>query len=158
MASSHSIKLRLIALLVVATFCFQEIAWAAPQTALSAPVQAGIDPASVEVPFQFVTLKEFHKGTSGKLVIHIQDAHSNLSGQQNLANALERLMEEAGTPLVLVEGADRDVTLDEVRESVDPKEWRIAAKRFLYDGAISGEEYLNLTSDRPMRIIGVEQR
>jgi len=114
------------------------------------------DPTRLSLPFDHVFLKEIYRGTSDRLIIHIQDAHSNLSGQQHLAGALDHFMKKYGIHLVLVEGADRDVTLTKVKNMADKKEWEIAAKRFLYDGLISGEEYLNLVSDHPMKIIGIE--
>ncbi len=116
------------------------------------------DPLHLNIPFENVTLKESYKGTNGKLVIHIQDAHSNYSGQMHLAKGLAHLMDEHSINLVLAEGSSVDVTLDEIRKIATPKQWKVAAKRFLMDSVISGEEYLNLTSDRSMTILGIEDQ
>jgi hypothetical protein len=159
--------------LVAVCFLFQEAAFAVPGApgAGPAPVPAAPasaasaalplsrliqDPAQIPIPFDAVTLQEVHAGTSGKLIVHIQDAHANLSGQQSLAKAVEHFVAKYGIEVVLVEGADRDVTLDEVRKLAPLKEWSVIARRFLYEGIISGEEYLNLTTEHPMRLRGIE--
>ncbi|MBP9733312.1 MAG: hypothetical protein KBD07_02930, partial [Candidatus Omnitrophica bacterium] len=147
-------------------FVMQEAVWAAPMSAAAAqpmplPPPMAIsqfinDPARINMPLEHVTVQEIHPGTNGKLIIHIQDAHANLSGQQSLAKALDKLLSQYDLRLVLVEGSARDSSLDEIRKLAPLKEWSIIARRFLYEGIISGEEYLNLTTEHPMKIIGVE--
>ena len=154
---------RILALLLIGTFLLQQASWAAPLQGASAvsPQPAVLpfaaeNPAGIAVPFEFVTLKEIHPSKNGRLIIHVQDAHANLSGQENAAGALESLMKAYGISLVFVEGGDRDVTLDDIRKMAPAEGWKIAAKRLLYEGIISGHEYLSLVSDQPLRLIGVE--
>lgn len=146
-------------------FLTDTLAWSSPSSASSefsppavhVPIHQVINnPSGLAVPSQFVTLKEFHKGTNGKLLIHIQDAHSNYSGQMNMAKALEQMMRQTGMEVVLVEGGDQEVTLNETKKIADSSVWKIAANRLLLQGVISGEEYLNLTSDLPIRLLGIE--
>src|SRR5687768_7479377 len=117
MSKTFSLKLRLIASLIAGVFLLQEVVWAAPGGPVLSVSQTPADPAKIDIPFEFASLKEIHQGRSGKLIVHIQDAHSNLSGQENLARSLDRLMAKTGSSLVLVEGADRDVSLESVRKS-----------------------------------------
>lgn len=170
MRAYYKNHIRLIASLAIAALAVQDIAWAAPGSGLSAqnpvansaapgrlPIAGFIaNPSQLSIPLEAVTLQEVHAGTNGKLIIHIQDAHANLSGQQNLAKALEQLLAQYDLKTVLVEGSSRDSSLDSVRKLAPLKEWKIIARRFLYDGIISGEEYVNLTTDRDMKILGVE--
>ncbi len=124
------------------------------------------DPSKIQIPFEYCTVKEMHsaksgstsggKGQNSKLFILIEDAHANYSGQMSLAGILNHFMTHHGMSLVLSEGSSKDSTLDEVRKIADSKTWKIAAKRFLMDGVLKGEEYLNLTSDHPMKIRGIE--
>ncbi|MBF0254441.1 MAG: hypothetical protein HQL11_04885 [Candidatus Omnitrophica bacterium] len=114
------------------------------------------DPASVTLPLENVMLKSVHEGNNGRFFVHIQDAHANLSGQTNLAATLDYLMTAYGLKLVLVEGSSRDVTLDEVKSVVPAGERPSMARKLLFEGIISGEEYLNLTSDHDMSIRGIE--
>jgi hypothetical protein len=160
--------IRLISAVVMTCFVMQEVALAAPMSVAAAPPmplpppmaisQFINDPARIDMPLEHVTVQEIHPGTNGKLIIHIQDAHANLSGQQSLAKALDKLLTQYDLRLVLVEGSARDSSLDEIRKLAPLKEWSIIARRFLYEGIISGEEYLNLTTEHPMKIIGVEYR
>ncbi|MCA9396402.1 MAG: hypothetical protein KC649_04455, partial [Candidatus Omnitrophica bacterium] len=150
---------------VLSIFLLQTLAWSAPAQAPSIPSASLIqipvseiirNPAKLPIPSEHATLKEFHVGNNGKLIIHFQDAHSNYSGQLNMAKALETMMKQTGIDVVFVEGADQEVTLRETKKVTDQKTWGVAANRLLLQGIISGEEYLNLTSDLPVRLMGME--
>ncbi len=163
-------KLRVISILTLLSFAAHDAAWAAPglsapapaaSAAMTAPAPIGqfiATPQQLDIPLDAVTLQEVHAGTNGKLIIHIQDAHANLSGQQSLAKALDHLMSRYDLQVVLVEGSARNSSLTEIRKLAPLKEWKIIARRFLYEGIISGEEYLNLTTEHPMKILGIEYR
>jgi hypothetical protein len=157
--------LRAVAVLIILTFTAQEFSYANPELGTLTPPHAVPvaslseviqNPSKLDVPFDFATLKEFHAGTNGKLIIHIQDAHSNYSGQMSLAKTLDRFMSIYDQNLVLTEGASKDVTLTPLKSLADKKNWNIVARRFLQDGVIAGVEYLNLTSDHSIHIRGVE--
>ncbi len=149
-----------------------ELAWAGPDVfsaGSAVPIRSDsaakpfsvtipTDISRLQVPLEHTTLKEFHQGTNGKLIIHIQDAHSNLSGQKSLAGALDEMMTRYGVELVLVEGSSTDVTLDPLKKIGTRDQWKRAANRLLYEGLISGEEFLNLTTDHPMKLIGIESQ
>ncbi|MFT7638081.1 MAG: hypothetical protein ACI9Y8_001872, partial [Candidatus Omnitrophota bacterium] len=159
-----SITYKGIALGISILFGLEQLAMAAPvasvQVVQATPFPSAQDiiqnPSRIDIPFEYGTLKEVHKGTNGKLIIHIQDAHANLSGQKNLAKILDKLMGEYDINTVLLEGGDRDVTLDAVKKITDKKTWKIIANKFLFESIITGAEYLNLTSDHPMKLIGIE--
>jgi hypothetical protein len=114
------------------------------------------DPSLIDIPFEHVTLREARKGTNGKLIIHIQDAHANYSGQKSLAKALGFYMDAYGVQTVLTEGGDRDVTLDPLKKFLNQKDWLIVANKMLLENLITGSEYLNLTSEHPMKLMGIE--
>jgi hypothetical protein len=149
--------IKTIALILLLSFGMEELGFAQLGELSGLPKARGLDPSSLHIPLDFVTVKEIHKGSSGKLIIHLQDAHANTSGQLNLAAALDGLMASHKISLVLVEGSSGDVTLDEAKKIIPKKTWQKAAKRFLLDGILSGEEYLNLTTDHPMRLRGIER-
>ncbi|MBI4353455.1 MAG: hypothetical protein HY593_06000, partial [Candidatus Omnitrophica bacterium] len=114
------------------------------------------DPSRLEVPFEFVALREVYKGTNGKLIIHLQDAHTNFGGQKNLAYALGALVKRYGISTAFVEGGDRDVSLDQLRPLASKKTWELLAQRLLYDGILTGPEVLSLTSSLSLKLQGVE--
>jgi len=67
-------------------------------------------------------------------------------------------MKRYGISLVLIEGGSQDANLDAVRGKAPADVWKKVARRFLSEGKIAGEEYLNLTSDIPMQTIGIERQ
>lgn len=99
---------------------------------------------------------ETFKGTNGRTIIHIQDPHSNLSGQKSLAAAVRDIAARGEIRLIMVEGSARDASLDEIRDLASPPTWSIIARRLLYEGDISGEEYVSLTTELPIKIMGIE--
>ncbi len=68
------------------------------------------------------------------MIIHLQDAHCNYSGQENLAHTLDFLMNKYKVSLVLVEGSSMDATLTALREAL-PKAMIVSI------AAVSPEEY-----------------
>ncbi|MFT5207308.1 MAG: hypothetical protein ACI9CF_001060 [Candidatus Omnitrophota bacterium] len=160
--SKYKSTIRVLSLILIICFSILEIAQANPMPAPSQliaklNIQEVIkDPSRLQIPFEHCTVKEVYKGSGDKLIIHIQDAHANLSGQQNLAKTLDYLMTRYDIPTVLVEGSSIDATLSKVRGIMPKKDLGIAAKQLLYHSIISGEEYLNLTSEHDMQILGIE--
>src|SRR3989344_7658447 len=98
MAKSHKSIIKLVSAVLVMTFFIQELSLAAPSEGVmpllgvSKPIDIiAQDPTLFQAPSQFVTMREVHQGTNGTFIIHIQDAHTNLSGQQNMAAALDEI-------------------------------------------------------------------
>lgn len=156
-------SLRAISFFVLMVFGLEQIALASPMPQSNTPVVniaslADIlrEPEKLNIPFQNVSLKEIHKGGNQKLVILIEDAHANYSGQMSLAVALEHFMTTYGIKLILSEGSAEDSTLTDIKQITDSRTWKIAARRFLMDGIIKGSEYVNLTTDLPIQIRGIE--
>ena len=87
MKRSHSLLLRTVSLVLVTTFVIQDLGMASSGVLVfrttKSPVQEALkDPSFLEAPSEFAVLKEAFKGQNDKpLIIHIQDAHSNFSGQ-----------------------------------------------------------------------------
>ena len=149
------------AILVITSFIAQDISWAAPMDSIANPGIIPLkaisdDPTRFEAPLDYVVMKEVHKGNNGTFIIHIQDAHSNFSGQENLANALSQIIKRYGVELVLVEGGDTNGSLSPLKQLALPDVVKRAAKSLLLESQITGEEYLSLVSDLPMKISGIE--
>ncbi len=122
------------------------------------PLQKQIDPLNIEIPEQYGTIIETHRGSRGKLIVHIQDAHANYEGQKNVANILEALIKDYDLGLILLEGklTDRDFTY--IRERAPLEERIQKADKLLKEGVINGVNYLNIASDYPMAIQGIEDK
>ncbi|MBI4336085.1 MAG: hypothetical protein HY589_05465, partial [Candidatus Omnitrophica bacterium] len=127
--------------------------------AYAATANAGVDVASVTVPEQYGSVAEVYTdGTNGKTIIHIQDAHVNYEAQKNLAGLVEHLIKNYGVKLILVEGGSRNDSLSYLREKAPVETRELVAEEFLRAGRITGEEYLDIVSDYPMLLWGVEDK
>jgi hypothetical protein len=102
-------------------------------------------------------IKEAAQG-SGKLIILIQDAHVNYEAQKNISGIIDGLAKRYGLKLILVEGGDGDVSLTDLREKTYPEARNKIAESYLKSGLISGEEYLDIVSDYPLILWGVENK
>lgn len=91
-----------------------------------------------------------------KLVFLIEDPHANLGGQKNLAELIRRISTRYGIHEVFVEGGSGDVTPTPLKEIGSQKIWSQIAEHELVRGNISGEEYLSLASNLPLKLTGAE--
>jgi len=115
-----------------------------------------LDPAIVTIPSEFGTVKETYKGTNGKLIVHIQDAHTNYNAQKNEAGIIEHLINNYKLKLVLLEGGTRDDNIDFLRQYASAQKRVEVAEKHLKKGAINCAEYLDLAADYDLDLQGVE--
>lgn len=94
----------------------------------------------------------------GRQVIHILDAPVNYGGQKAMVEVLRYVMKQWSVPLVLVEGGSGDVSLSYLREYGSPKKRLEVGEKYLREGIISGEEYLDVVSDEPLALVGVDDQ
>lgn len=115
---------------------------------------------NLQIPSQFGTIKEVFEapqaGRPGPAIIQIQDAHCNYEAQKNLAQILDYLAREKKLRLIMVEGGSGDVSLSFLRDFADKKAREEVAEKYLRDGKISGEEYLDIVSDHNLELFGIE--
>lgn len=119
---------------------------------------SAIKPGEIKIPPEYGRVTEVFDSGGDKLVVHIQDAHTNYEAQKNSAFILEDLINKHGLYLILVEGGSRDVSLNQYRERAPLEERKKTADEALKEGTIAGEEYLNIASDYPMKLQGIEDR
>ena len=148
-----------VAALLAVLISGEALASGAPSISPNTPltlVEITREPLRLSLPGEHALLKEAFAGTNGKLIIQIEDPHANLSGQEHLAGTLDWLQSHYRLPLVLVEGGVSDCSLDALKGLAPAPEVARAAKSLFLKGQLTGEEYLNLTSERPMQLWGVE--
>lgn len=115
----------------------------------------------MRIPSEYGTVKEVsdaQPATQGaeRMIIHIQDAHCNYEAQKNLAKVLDYLAKEHNLKLIMVEGGSGNVSLSFLRAYSDKKTREEIADKYLQRGKISGEEYLDMTSDYNLELYGIE--
>jgi len=92
-----------------------------------------------------------------KVILHIQDIHTNYEAQKNMSKIIEALIKDKGLKLIMVEGGWGDVSLSYLRDYADKERRLEVAEEYLKEGKISGEEYLDIISDYDMDIEGIEE-
>lgn len=145
----NKIRLKTIALVFLQCFLFYSI------------TLASLPDKNFNIPSQYGTIKESFKTTGNqqdveRTIIHIQDAHCNYEAQKNMAGLLEYLVKEQNLKLIMVEGGSGNVNLSFLRSYADEKARIEVADKYLKEGKISGEEYLDIVSDYPIELYGIE--
>lgn len=92
-----------------------------------------------------------------KIIVHVQDIHTNYEAQKNLSRIIEALIKENSLRLVMVEGGWGSVSLSYLRAYADKERRLEVAEEYLKEGKISGEEYLDIVSDYDINLEGLEE-
>lgn len=111
---------------------------------------------TLRIPVQHGSIKDTYQGHE-PIIIHIQDAHAQYEAQKHLSGILEHLIVMHGLSLVLVEGGSRNDSLSYMRAYAPLAKRKEVAEEFLKSGKISGENYLDLTTDYDFTVYGIEQ-
>ncbi len=112
--------------------------------------------AAPDLPPDIAKVEKTEAGTNGKTVFLIQEAHVDYNAQKAISEILKNLVQKENLRLILVEGGWGDMGLSFVEDGRSAKEHLELAEKYLSEGKISGEEYLNITSDLNMLIWGIE--
>lgn len=88
----------------------------------------------------------------------IEDSPCHLETQLELVRLLEDLYTNERVRLVLVEGGSGNASLAYLRSYGPPDNRREVAGKYLHLGILSGEEYLDIVSDWPLVLWGVEDK
>lgn len=123
----------------------------------------GLDLSKVTIPKELGTVKEVYQSPlaakkRGKMIFHIQDVHVNYEAQKNMANILEYLIQTYGINIILVEGGITDKDFSYIREWAPLDERKLKAEELLKEGVISGETYVDIASDFPLKFQGIEDK
>ncbi len=158
-------SLRLISALLVLSFLAEQAGWAAPEIQPVDIFRIEKPRLDIAFPASVATVEDTYLADSGQrtrddtLVYLIQDAHTNYSGQINLAKTLEVLFsKDPGLKNVFVEAGFGNDSLSFLREKAPLAKRKEVGETYLRKGILHGEEYLDLTSERTFSIWGVEDR
>ena len=109
------------------------------------------------VPERFGTIDSFKIFPESKVFILINDFHYNWQAQQNTANILDHLVTTQKYNLIFSEGGTGDLTLSHLRPLAPSSIRKDVAYKFLEKGYISGEEYLDISSNLNFIVYGLEE-
>ncbi|MFC1623747.1 glycoside hydrolase family 15 protein [Candidatus Omnitrophota bacterium] len=121
------------------------------------------DLSSIYIPATLGRVTEAYEGPrvqgeKDRLIVHIQDLHTNPEAQLNLASILELLIKDYDLDLVCSEGADGIVDTSSVSSFPDFQVREKTARLFIDSGELTGEEYLSITKYPDLLIWGIEDR
>ena len=123
------------------------------------PTVRDLNVSDIVVPADLGYIVETHPATANApLIIHIQEAHVNYEGQKHLAAILQHLVEQYGLRLILVEGGEGNGDLANLRAFGGPEIRKRVAEEYLQLGVLNGEEYLDIVSDYPLVLWGIERQ
>lgn len=146
---------RAISFAIAVAFLAQELVWAAPLS-LARPASVPMPSVAFKVPASAGIVDDFFKAQDPKLIVLIQDAHTNDSAQFNAARILEEVLRAERARLVFTEADHGDVSLDYLKKYFDASTLREVAGSFVRKGLLKGTEYLSVTSDEAFTLLGVE--
>ncbi len=121
------------------------------------PLYAAV-PAKVLYNEKYGRTRESFDGKSGKMIIHIQDAHCIYEAQKNIIGIVRDLYDNHNVRLITVEGADAYFNADELSSFPVQSVREDVADYFMLNGRISGAEYLLIQNDLPLALRGAENK
>ncbi len=118
------------------------------------------DLSQIHIPSELGRVTEVYESPSkdSRLIVHIQDLHTNPEAELNLASILEILLKDYNMGLVCSEGADGEVDTSSVSSFPDYEIREKTARLFINSGELTGEEYLSITKYPDLPIWGIEDR
>lgn len=161
MPKRENLCIKIISIFVAQAFLLSNIAFAVPQDKpanLSAQKEIIVDPEKIVIPIESGLVKSKFAGNTGRLVIHIQDAHCNFEAQSNIVKILENLYRNYNIDFIAVEGADGPIDTSWFKAFPDDEVRKEVATYFMKKGEITGPEFLSITTDYPIKLFGAETR
>ena len=152
----QNIFIRSVSIVVSLSFILESLVFAAPDIRPVALPVMEKPSIRLDLPRSIATAGEAYRGSGAKTIFLIEDAHTNESGQLNIAKTLDRIVPEQGVRFVFLEGAFGNNSLVELRTAATPEKRKQVAKKYLRQGVLSGSEYFDITSNADFLPWGVE--
>ncbi|MCX5666697.1 MAG: methyltransferase [Candidatus Omnitrophica bacterium] len=153
------IACKVVALAVCFTFIWQSLGPVADaQNAYADSLSSGssIDISSIKVPPGLGEIMDSSKGSIGKTIIHIRDAHCDYSAQNSISGLIGYLRDNHGIRVVALEGGAGDYDLSVFTDIKDPKIRAKTADYFVRHGEINGAELYAINNPSSVMLYGVE--
>jgi len=155
-----------ISIIVVLCFFVQDIAWAVNGSSLwsvingnrvlNANAQDFTALAKIRIPDDYGIIKEIHNTGSNRIIINVQDAHSNIGAQESISKILETLEDQYSLKMIALEGALGHIDTSLFQSHPDDISRKEIAGYFLERSKISAAEYYKISADSGIKLYGVE--
>ncbi|MEW6534901.1 MAG: HD-GYP domain-containing protein [Candidatus Auribacterota bacterium] len=111
----------------------------------------------ISVRSEWGTVSGTYDGSSGLHIVYIQDCHTDIGTQLNIAEIINALSSQYGITLICVEGASKPLDTSYYEAFDDPVRKKLAANYLLKKGLFSGSEYSAINHEgSAYTLIGVE--
>ncbi|OQX53679.1 MAG: hypothetical protein B5M48_02800 [Candidatus Omnitrophica bacterium 4484_213] len=110
----------------------------------------------LDIPEKYGRVIESYQGKDNRLIVQIQDLHTNYEAQANEAKLIYYLLKNEGWRLVATEGAEGEVDISIFELFHDAATKEEVARFFMSKGQINGAEYLHILKKIPFIIYGAE--
>jgi hypothetical protein len=134
----------------------QSVVRSVPKTFLTshADLLAALSPTNGNV--RKVSLGK-NAGSSGPVVIHIQDVHMNADAQKNIRETVAAMLKSGKVGLVALEGSTEDIALQPFVDFPNRKTVELTADYLLRENKISGPIHAAMTAQGKLpRILGID--
>ncbi len=112
-------------------------------------------PFSIPAELGYVT--QSFQSKNGKFIVHLQDAHGSISAQRQLAEIVKYLHQQFDVELLLLEGAEGELAMDEARRFPDGEIRERIGRKFLEKFELTGPEYYVISDNPKMEVYGLER-
>ncbi|KJJ84950.1 Pyruvate phosphate dikinase, PEP/pyruvate-binding domain protein [Candidatus Omnitrophus magneticus] len=117
-----------------------------------------LDIQNFDLPEYLGDIKYRYKGGPDKLIIHVQDAHTNYECQKKINDIIDRCVRHYGIDLINLEGGAGSYNLDVFKE-VKNKDIRMdIADYFLRNGEMNGAEVFAVHNMGEVTLWGIEDK
>ncbi|MBF0253017.1 MAG: hypothetical protein HQL29_04295 [Candidatus Omnitrophica bacterium] len=174
MCNKNKPIIKVIAVCIAVSFVFTVVlqdAWAAIPTGGFMPgtipavsnedigmTVSELDVDTFSVPAELGDIKYSHKGTNGKFIVHLQDAHCNYYAQKQISGLLDHLSKEYGINMLNLEGGKEEYDLKIFTSIIDLEKRKAVSEYFLKDGRINGAEFFGINTLSDVQLWGVEDK
>lgn len=101
-------------------------------------------------------IQKIQEGSNGKTLIFIEEAHADYDAQKSMVQILRSVISQESLRLILVEGGWKDMSLSDLRIYGTREGREKIAEKYLQEGKISAEEYLDIIGDYELLLRGIE--
>ena len=116
------------------------------------------DVETFALPGHLGEIKHIYKGSSNKVVLHIQDAHANCYAQEKISGIIDYLNIEYGADLINLEGGAGEYDLHLFSDIQGPQVRKEVTEYFVKKGDISGAEAFAINYPDRVTLWGVENK
>jgi len=109
------------------------------------------------VPETYGTVEEVFQGKDKRLVIHIQDAHTDGKAQENIAAILDKLLFNYNIDSIWVEGGSGVIDTSVFASFPAEKTKEALSKLYMNEGVVSGPEYFSINAKKFVHLFGAEE-